>query len=156
MEPVPKIGDKHHFFDDGKIRESRHFIAEVLSVITPEEAKQIKLARTEYYKDEPYTFTQSLYERWVEEVNDHRQGEHPWVLVYSNKYKPYLLPLESLTEEQRDFLHKNPYGIYIQLFDNTLISASTEGFNWLNTHHFDYRGLIPKGLAIDATNLNIY
>jgi hypothetical protein len=28
--------------------------------------------------------------------------------------------------------------------------------DWLNKYHFDYRGLIEKGLAIDATNLNIY
>lgn len=28
--------------------------------------------------------------------------------------------------------------------------------NWLNKNHFDYRGLIPMGLAIDCTNLNIY
>jgi hypothetical protein len=29
-------------------------------------------------------------------------------------------------------------------------------FDWLNKNNFDYRGLIEKGLAIDATNLNIY
>ena len=28
--------------------------------------------------------------------------------------------------------------------------------DWLNKNHFDYRGLIPMGLAIDATGLNIY
>ena len=28
--------------------------------------------------------------------------------------------------------------------------------DWLNSHHFDYRGLIEKGLAIDVTGLNIY
>ena len=28
--------------------------------------------------------------------------------------------------------------------------------DWLNKNNFDYRGLIPMGLAIDATNLNIY
>lgn len=28
--------------------------------------------------------------------------------------------------------------------------------DWLNKHHFDYRGLIEKGLALDATNLGIY
>lgn len=31
-----------------------------------------------------------------------------------------------------------------------------DAIDWLNTHHFDYRGLIKRGLAIDATNLNIY
>ena len=31
-----------------------------------------------------------------------------------------------------------------------------EVFDWLNKHHVDYRGLIEKGLAIDATGLNIY
>jgi hypothetical protein len=89
MEPVPKIGDKHHFFDDGKMSESRHFIAEILSVITPEEAKQTNLTRTEYSNNESYLFTQSLYDRWIEEVNDHRQGEYPWVLVDSNHFKPH-------------------------------------------------------------------
>lgn len=29
-------------------------------------------------------------------------------------------------------------------------------YDWLNKNHFDYRGLIEKGLAIDATGLNIY
>jgi hypothetical protein len=32
----------------------------------------------------------------------------------------------------------------------------SRSIDWLNAHHFDYRGLIEKGLAIDATNLNIY
>jgi hypothetical protein len=31
-----------------------------------------------------------------------------------------------------------------------------EVFDWFNKNHFDYRGLIKKGLAIDATGLNIY
>ena len=31
-----------------------------------------------------------------------------------------------------------------------------EIFDFLNKNHFDYRGLIPMGLAIDCTNLNIY
>ena len=27
---------------------------------------------------------------------------------------------------------------------------TAEGFDWLNAHHFDYRGLIPMGLALEA------
>ena len=30
------------------------------------------------------------------------------------------------------------------------------GIDWLNANHFDYRGLIEKGLALDATGLNVY
>jgi hypothetical protein len=35
-------------------------------------------------------------------------------------------------------------------------AALNELVDWLNKNHFDYRSLIPKGLAIDATGLNIY
>lgn len=31
-----------------------------------------------------------------------------------------------------------------------------DAIDWLNKNHFDYRGLIEKGLAIDATSKNIY
>lgn len=61
--------------------------------------------------------------------------------------KPYLFPLSSMTTKQRDsyrFLtssgHASPTGL-IEFF---------------HKHHIDYRGLIPKGLANDATGLNIY
>ena len=58
--------------------------------------------------------------------------------------KPYLFPLSSMTEEQKRE--------YIELLQ---IGPAT-GIDWLNKNHFDYRGLIPLGLAIDATGLNIY
>ena len=31
-----------------------------------------------------------------------------------------------------------------------------ERYDWYNKNHFDYRGLIEEGLAIDANNLNVY
>lgn len=78
--------------------------------------------------------------------------------------KPYLFPLESMTEEQEN----EWYQLHVQpLFDRLGISNRKEdlilqakslyiGTDWLNANHFDYRGLIPMGLAIDATGLNIY
>lgn len=56
--------------------------------------------------------------------------------------KPYLFPISSMTEEQdKEFM---------------VIPIGYPSVDWFNKNHFDYRGLIEKGLAIDATGLNIY
>ena len=87
--------------------------------------------------------------------------------------KPYLFPLSSMTDKQAKEIQEivgNP--------DNACIIRKTDGLElWLNSidtdptiwvdtifevqdyfnkNHLDYRGLIEKGLAIDATGLNIY
>lgn len=65
--------------------------------------------------------------------------------------KPYLFPLSSVTDEQKE---EYQYIIERWMYDSSYsISDITD---WLNKNHFDYRGLIEKGLAIDATGLNIY
>lgn len=77
--------------------------------------------------------------------------------------KPYLFPMSSMTEEQRrefksEFVTYHPYvtgGWYNIEFVNRFY-APIEIIDWLNKNHFDYRGLIQKGLAIDATGLGIY
>ena len=70
--------------------------------------------------------------------------------IYSNEYKPYLFPLSSMTEEQeKEYNSLNCYEL--GLFPHT-----EEALDYLIKNHFDYRDLIPKGLAIDATGLNIY
>ena len=68
--------------------------------------------------------------------------------------KPYLFPLSSMTEEQKMFLRCQNWCIAINT--SGTVETTIEGFDWLNKNHFDYRGLIEKGLAIDATGLNIY
>ncbi len=70
--------------------------------------------------------------------------------IYSNEYKPYLFPMLSMTEEQ-----KKEYNLLRNRVDKELYDT-WKSIDYLNTHHFDYRGLIDKGLAIDATGLNIY
>lgn len=56
--------------------------------------------------------------------------------------KPYLFPIESMTDEQSsEFMN---------------IQLGYPSVDWFNKNHFDYRGLIPMGLAEDATGLNIY
>ena len=77
--------------------------------------------------------------------------------------KPYLFPLSSMTEEQekeydilRDSVPTYHYEFGDVMVDDTKLCDNWKSIDYLNAHHFDYRGLIEKGLAIDATNLNIY
>ena len=88
------------------------------------------------------------------------------------RIKPYLFPLSSMTEEE--FAKLKEYGrlehdqLDLVSFQNgayKMLDFYLNGvpsgaviriFNWLNKNHFDYRGLIERGLAIDATGLNIY
>lgn len=67
--------------------------------------------------------------------------------------KPYLFPISSMTAEQRkEYTHiANMYG---NLGATQLSGITTQ--DWFDKNHLDYRGLIEKGLAIDATGLNIY
>lgn len=82
-------------------------------------------------------------------------------LEYDN-IKPYLFPLSSMTEEQKKeynwLKHEVPvcYYEYGDVVEEIELLDSPESFEYLIENHFDYRGLIEKGLAIDATGLNIY
>ena len=74
----------------------------------------------------------------------------------SIKLKPYLRPLSSMTPEEKKYIkYKWGYSDWDTLNDflnYTLIdTCDAESFiDWLNSKHFDYRGLIEKGLAIEA------
>lgn len=69
--------------------------------------------------------------------------------------KPYLFPLSSMTEEQKIIYGDLCYAV-IRSLACDMQAVLNELVDWLNKNHFDYRGLIKKGLAIDATNLGIY
>ena len=67
--------------------------------------------------------------------------------IYIEYFKPYLFPLSSMTEEQRDV---------IDLIASNSNTPLSDVVDFYNKNYLDYRGLIPMGLAIDATGLNIY
>ena len=63
--------------------------------------------------------------------------------------KPYLRPMSSMTENEQRTLDSMCNGVEmvsrlsgLKMFD--------KAFDWLNANHFDYRGLIEKGLALEA------
>ena len=82
-------------------------------------------------------------------------------------FKPYLFPLSSMTEEQKKFFKDRPIFLDFEnelvvkedFFGNsrfTMLDDWMEVINWCYENHFDINGLIPKKLAINCINLNIY
>lgn len=73
--------------------------------------------------------------------------------------KPYLRPLSSMTEEEFDDMFNKLYSAQEEFFRNCsntdtigkIIANDSVRYDYLNKKMFDYRGLIPKGLAIEVT-----
>ena len=59
--------------------------------------------------------------------------------------KPYLRPLSSMTAEE-----KEDFGVPFTSEGLVTLTDTVECMDWLNAHQFDYRGLIEKGLALEA------
>lgn len=69
--------------------------------------------------------------------------------------RPYLFPLSSMTEEQREEFDISMDMGYAAAY-NAEINCANRMIDFFHKHHIDYRGLIPMGLAIDATGKYIY
>ena len=76
--------------------------------------------------------------------------------------KPYLFPLSSITKEQEDELDSLDIGYGEYAFHDDIygrgigVDVAYKFYEWCYKNHVDFLGLIPMGLAIDATELNIY
>ena len=81
-------------------------------------------------------------------------GECPLV----EEVKPYLLPMSSMTEEQKKELADILIEMQLKAISDVINGEDVAAYeiDFYNRHHIDYRGLIPKGIAIDATGLGIY
>ena len=90
-----------------------------------------------------------------------------------DEVKPYLLPMSSMTDEMLEEINTNGFFKYRDTIANvshlesngkvseeiyTYIDIENISFlmEFFYSHHIDFRGLIEKGLAIDATGLGIY
>ena len=108
----------------------------------------------------------------LNEVHVQSESGSVEVIVGYDDYeiKPYLFPLSSMTLEQKKELCKvggyeareEDCGYHSETFYYNMVGhenvfyPDADDIDWLNKNHFDYRGLIEKDLALDATGLNIY
>lgn len=78
--------------------------------------------------------------------------------------KPYLRPMSSMTEEEYDEMFQQLYSAQEEFFRNCsntdtigkTITYDLVRYDWLNKNMFDYRGLIPKDLALSTEVYNPY
>ena len=73
-------------------------------------------------------------------------------------FRPYLFPLSSMTDEQHKELYDKLIEFELQALEDKIDRIESVKFEieYYLENHFDYKGLIDKGLALDATNKNIY
>ncbi len=78
--------------------------------------------------------------------------------TYVSEVKPYLLPISSMSDKQKKELEDTLIRLNLEALSDEISSEiiATYEIDFYNKNHIDFRGLIPKGLAIDATGLNIY
>lgn len=81
----------------------------------------------------------------------------PYTFYKISEIKPYLRPMDSMTEEERKeyecfIIHREHVNAWGQEWDIDCFSfdGAPRLINWLNKKMFDYRGLIEKGLALEA------
>ena len=72
-------------------------------------------------------------------------------MVMKHEWRPYLFPLSSMTEEQ-----KKEQEAHFTCIKYDMSFSICRYIEWCYKNHLDINGLIEKGLAIDATGLNIY
>ena len=121
---------------------------------------------------------QSLYphvekEQWLKSVQKNDAVQLYWY-KYINEFvpihcvKPYLRPMSSMTDKEKEeccsIFNGSMYQFEVNEYGDVESTKETvereriyydcelmaEWMNWLNEHHFDFRGLIEKGLAIEA------
>ena len=120
----------------------------------------------------PYGVKISIPDLWTQKIeieilNEIFKGDDGLYRVNSTgqcieHIKPYLFPLASMTEEQINNcpIKETNFNIIKSNIGYGIIEIpwklSYLFIDWCTKNHIDYRGLIPMGIALDATGQNIY
>lgn len=100
----------------------------------------VKIEITWWVMDEGTCINTTLEPDHIEQLLNDEDGD--------TEIKPYLFPMSSMTEEEKEE--------YCQLQQRVTNEDVTKHINYSYKKHLDINNLIPIGLAIDATGLNIY
>lgn len=99
-----------------------------------------------------FKVTDIRYNGYIDGVIDNKRC---WAVFEPLELKPYLFPLSSMTEEQKEE--------YVELQQRVIYNGQSlvnldvmKYVDWCYKNHIDINSLIPMSLAIDATGLNIY
>ena len=111
----------------------------------------VKIEITWWVMDEGTCINTTLEPDHIEQLLNDEYGD--------TEIKPYLRPLSSMTEEEFDDMFNKLYSAQEEFFRNCsntdtigkIIANDSVRYDYLNKKMFDYRGLIPKGLAIEVT-----
>ena len=114
----------------------------------------VKIELTWWVMDEGTCINTTLEPDHIEQLLNDEYGD--------TEIKPYLRPLSSMTEEEFDDMFNKLYSAQEEFFRNCsntdtigkIIANDSVRYDYLNKKMFDYRGLIPKGLAIEVTEEN--
>ena len=75
------------------------------------------------------------------------------LLHSEDDFKPYLRPMSSMTKEEK-YTYRHMLGATLNSEGESIMFVYVEDLptviNWLLKNHFDFRGLIDDGLAIEA------
>ena len=71
-------------------------------------------------------------------------------ISFAEKIMPYLRPMSSMTEEEAIEVSGRIIHSSVSSRGFVWVDDCSAYIDWLNAHHFDYRGLIEKGLALEA------
>ena len=76
----------------------------------------------------------------------YEEGDDEWMI---ESIVPYLRPMSSMTEEEH-LVFSSKCELTTDVNGKKVWSVKVVGYDWLNENFFDYRGLIEKGLALEA------
>lgn len=104
----------------------------------------------------PYVVKVELDEKFKFNKGTHTLVKELLDLYCVEGIKPYLRPMSSMSEEEIIELNNIPSTKNYTIIKDDLPwdIANYKQIDWLNAHHFDYCGLIEKGLAIAVTEKN--